>query len=166
MEAQVWIQNEKLSRDAGKTIKCCRGGAWELIKLSLYFIEWERASTCDWLHIHASFFLFCFSLMLTGLAALSLHVSRIIFKCQLFSQNAKEAGARREALILNTFLMFSLAFERCNLQALRGSDMHKQLAPQCWARLAALRPPSWWVYCSVPVCGWCRVDWLWWQLCC
>lgn len=35
---------------------------------------------------HLSFF----SLMLMELAALSLHVSGIIFKCQLFSQNPRE----------------------------------------------------------------------------
>ncbi len=44
------------------------------------------------------------------LAALSLHVSRIIFKCQLFSQDAKEAGACCDGMILFMCLMFLLQY--------------------------------------------------------
>lgn len=58
---------------------------------------------------HRSLF-FLMHMWVMELAALSLHVSRIIFKCQLFSQTAKEAGTCCDGAILCSCVMFLLHY--------------------------------------------------------
>lgn len=65
------------------------------------------------------FFPFLMHMWAMELAALSLHVSRIIFKCQLFSQDANETGTCFDGTILYTCLVFLLHYNVMAFRAFR-----------------------------------------------
>lgn len=65
------------------------------------------------------FFPFLMHTRAMELAALSLHVSRIIFKCQLFSQDANETRTCFDGMILYTCLVLLLHYDAMAFRAFR-----------------------------------------------
>lgn len=65
------------------------------------------------------FFPFLMRTRVMELAALSLHVSRIIFKCQLFSQDANETRTCFDGTILYTCLVLLLHYDALAFRAFR-----------------------------------------------